>query len=294
MFDINFVIDNALVAIFSKDLFSQSLFLKGGQALRIKEKLSNRFSADIDFSTPEGVTDSDAYFELLREALSTRFYSEGYYLFDFKWVRSPKIPKPESPMFWGGWAVEFKLIENEKRNLPADKLSKQAVIPTGGISPRITLDISEYEYCEAVEKVTVRTTEVGVYSRALLLVEKLRAICQQHPDYKLRTRGVRARDFYDIEQLWQKVIADNTTEEFLDECVALLPKVFEAKLVDIRLLEAICEQGFIDDQEAGWEAVKATVSNKKALAPYEYFVESLKELIRSILPKLIDAQNTPS
>lgn len=277
---IDFVIETSLVAIYSKDLFSDKLYLKGGQALRIKENLTNRFSADMDFSVETNITSDDAFFELMNSTLVSAFYENGYFLFDFKPVRRPRHKREGAPDFWSGWGVEFKLIENAKRNMEKNIMSREALIPKGSNSPKITIDISEYEYCGSVEKVKLQSADIDVYSRTLILVEKIRAICQQHPDYPHKHPEQRSRDYYDIERLWNKVLGEKNPEEFLADCAKHLPNVFGAKEVDLALLDKIFDQEFVDNQRSSWTAIEATVSGK--LENFNYYNDSLKLIVRDI------------
>lgn len=281
--EIYFVIETCLVAIFSKNIFSGHIFLKGGQALRLKENLKSRFSADIDFSSPTPIAEDDVFFDEMKSALSLEFFRHGLCLFDFKHVRRPKRRPDNTPDFWSGWAVEFKLIEDSKRNLDPKARSVQAIIPKGANSPVIEIDISEYEYCGAVEKLKVQGTVINVYSRTLLLLEKIRAICQQHPDYPLKGEGQRARDYYDVERLWSKVLKDGHSDDFLNDCAQHLGKVFAAKKVELVLLQKIFEPDFAELQSADWASVQSTVSEK--LQPFEYYNESLSVLINEILKR---------
>lgn len=286
MLDIDFVIETSLVAIYSNNLLSDQLFLKGGQALRVKEKIKNRFSADIDFSFATEIADQDIYFEMLREALASGFYGSGYYLFDFSYNRKPRFKKEGTPDFWSGWGVEFKLVPNSKRNLSKADLSRSGLVPKGASSPKITLDISEHEYCGSVEKVKVKCTDVNVYSRKLLILEKIRAICQQHPEYPLKSVDQRARDYYDIEQLWVIVLKEENAEVFLEECAKHIKLVFDAKGVNLELLENIFEPAFVELQKNGWKSVQNTVSGK--LESFEYYIETLKFIVSEIKKRLIE------
>jgi predicted nucleotidyltransferase component of viral defense system len=77
------VISICLTALFKEDFFEDSLYLKGGQALRIKEQLKSRFSADIDFSIKEKIEDKDLFFNNLEQALYAEFLGHQIQLFDF-------------------------------------------------------------------------------------------------------------------------------------------------------------------------------------------------------------------
>lgn len=283
MITIDETIEIILISIYSNDLLSGSLFLKGGQALRFKEKLINRFSADADFSTPSKLENVNIFFEALHSSLTVEFHNKGYYLFAFSCTKRPKKLKNTTPEFWSGWGVEFKIIEEEKRNLSIDKLNREALIPEGANSPRLTLDISEYEYCGSIEKIKIsHNIEVNSYSRALLILEKIRAICQQHSHYAHKNSNQRARDYYDIERLWNKAIQETDNQAFLEELKTHLTSVFKTKEVDHNLLKKIFELEFIETQRSGWPQVESTVKGK--IQEFDYYVQTLKIIISLIAP----------
>lgn len=284
--EIDFVIETSLAAIFAKDIFSRSIYLKGGQALRIKENLKNRFSADMDFSSSGSVSNEEAFFEMMLSALSVEFFRLGFYLFDFKYLRRPKFKEDGVPDFWSGWGVEFKLVEESKRNEPIEKIRREALIPMGTQSPKITIDISEYEYCGSVDKVKVKGVDVNVYSRSLLLLEKIRAICQQHPDYPYKDVHQRSRDYYDIESLWSKVLKEGDPELFLNDCAKHIKNVFKAKGVSLDILEKIFVSDFVEVQKSGWGAVEQTVTGK--IQSFDYYNESLSRLVSDIRGRIAE------
>jgi hypothetical protein len=137
--------------------------------------------------------------------------------------------------------------------------------------------VSEYEYCGSIEKIKLEFVEVYTYSRVLLLLEKIRAVCQQHPEYSLKGIDSRGRDFYDIEKLWQKVLREKKTDEFIHDCKIHLPYVFESKQVSQELLIKIFDPDFLEIQKSGWETVKATVS--EGMDSFDYYVETLRDII---------------
>lgn len=282
--EIDFVIETCLVAIFSRDLLAEHMYLKGGQALRVKENIRSRFSADMDFSSDGAISASDVFFEVLKQALTDEFRQSGYSLFDFKATRRPRVRSTNMPDFWSGWAVEFKLIEEAKKDLPIEHRRREALTPSGANSPTISIDISEHEYCGSVEKVKVRRTPVHVYSTVLLLLEKLRAICQQHPEYPYKRADQRSRDYYDIERLWGKVLKSGEAEAFLNEAAKHLINVFKAKDVKIGLLDRIFEPEFVELQRSGWGAVELTVDGD--LKSFDYYNETLFLLTQDIRARI--------
>ncbi len=277
MIDIDSVIETCLIAIYSNDVLNKKLYLKGGQALRIAYDQKTRLSADADFSMEVGIEEADPFFDLLRKSLYSEFSNKKFYLFDFKFTKKPKKNKDGAPDFWRGWEVEFKLITKDKMGDPLDKQRREAIVPEGSESPTIRLDISEFEYCKSIEKIKVKSVEVKVYSQVLIVLEKLRAICQQHPDYKLKsTTADRARDYYDIERIYYKIIQKNGKKDFLLECSKHLKKVFEAKGVDTQIIKSIFDESFVRLQAEGWEAVKATVNMKTD--NFDYYLETLRDI----------------
>lgn len=281
MIHIDQVIQQCLTAIYSNDVLNEKLYLKGGQALRLAHNLKSRFSRDADFSTPSNIEDVDSFFNNLKQCLENEFLISDYSLFDFKYIRKPAQRDNNTPDFWGGWAVEFKLIEKEKALLPITQRRRESIIPEGSESSKILLDISEYEYCGSIEYIKIGSVEIKSYSRVLLVLEKIRAICQQHPDYPhRRTTADRSRDYYDIERLYQKILNDNKEDEFIEEAGKHISDVFKAKGVDVQLLDRIFDPSFYSLQAKGWEATKRTVSQK--VDEFSYYNETLKNIVKML------------
>lgn len=274
------VVETVVEALFSNEVLSPALYLKGGQALRLKEEISSRFSADIDFSTPDRIEPVEIFFEAMRSSLRGAFEKKQLYMFDFKFSKRPKNRDDGVPDFWAGWAVEFKLIELTKKNQFAVELSRSAIVPLGTNSPKIAIDISEHEFCGSHEEFKLGDTRVKVYSRALLILEKIRALCQQHPDYPFKSTDQRSRDYYDIERIWSKALAEDSHVKLIQECRRFIHQVFKAKDVSLELLDKIFDRGFIELQKQGWSTVQATVEG--SLQEFEYYIESLRSLIAEI------------
>ena len=96
---------------------------------------------------------------------------------------------------------------------------------------------------------------VYVYSLEMIAAEKLRAICQQMPEYTvLRTKRPRARDFYDIHQVITEYGIDLTT----DENRSTLAAIFEAKQVPLNQLGEIDKYRNYHSQD--WPSVEASIS----------------------------------
>lgn len=277
------VVETVVEALFSNEVLSPALYLKGGQALRLKEGIISRFSADVDFSTPHRIDPHDIFFDAMRKSLRDAFEKKQLHMFGFKFSQRPKIRHDGTPDFWSGWAVEFKLIDLTKKDLSSAELSRSAMVPLGTNSPKIAIDISEHEFCGSHEEFKLGDTQIKVYSRALLVLEKIRAICQQHPDYIYKSPDQRSRDYYDIERIWSKALSEDSHIKLIDECQKFISQVFKAKGVSMDLLDKIFESGFIELQKQGWSTVQATVDG--SLQDFEYYVESLRTLIAEIKSK---------
>jgi len=267
------VIDISIVGIFSDKYLSDRLVLKGGAALRLMENLDERLSTDMDFSTREAM--DGKLFDRLEKVLARTFKRHKYDVIDFKPMRKPKESR-DRPKWWGGWRCGFKLSQMDKHNLSAERRRKQALIPEGSNSSVVEIEISEYEYCGRVRHKKIKGVRINGYSRPLLVVEKLRAICQQHPSYKYRTKKNRARDLVDIYHLTK----DHRTERFLKECRTELPESFEAKEVDVDFLDALNEEKFSDTLRAGFPQVEDDLKDRPY--PFETYLEYVRDLVNKI------------
>ena len=152
------VIWKILVAIYSHDVLSENMYLKGGQALRFVHGLKSRLSRDSDFSFPDKIEPrKTVFFNYLKSAIKKEFLKNKLYIIDFKPTRKPKIKHTGSPDFWTGWAIEFKLITKEQLNLSKARQSASAIVPEGFLTNKIPIDISEMEYCGSFETIKIKS-----------------------------------------------------------------------------------------------------------------------------------------
>lgn len=270
------VIRECVVAVFSDEILERTLVLKGGTALHLIEKIDVRLSTDIDFSVANQIENPDEYFKHVATALSRHFLTYGYEAFDAEHGRRPKEKAVSKPRFWAGWYFDFKLIDCTYKPKNIEDKRRNALVPDGAAASKIHLEISEYEYCGSVEKVTIDGSCVTSYSSTLLILEKLRALCQQHPDYPYGKRKNRARDYFDIDQLVRK----HRSKELYEEMRRLLPDVFNAKDVSIDLLKKIFDSAFTSFQASHFPSVEATVSGK--VESFEYYLEQLRLLVSDL------------
>lgn len=108
----------------------------------------------------------------------------------------------------------------------------------------------------------------------MILIEKVRALCQTMPKYKEIVSSARqkkrARDLYDIWMICQHFNNLNLTEE-------LFKNIFAAKRVPLAFLdnfEILREQNRED-----WEVVRQTISHDEETKDYDYYFDFVKNLI---------------
>ena len=270
-----------IIAIYSSPRLAKLLILKGGSAMRIFDHLSSRLSFDADFSIEEPLERMTPVIKEMETRLTARFSGLGYDIIDFKFQRKPKAAKKVFPEWWGGWACEFKLVSRRHRGKSLDAKRRYALKPEPSPSPKITIDLSEHDYCGKRRTKTVADSRIQAYSKEMLVLEKLRAICQQHPSYPYRQeRRNRARDFYDIHSL-----TVDTSDTFIRCCRQHVKAVFLAKEVPLRILNALWDdETFIDEFRRGFAQVQDTVHGR--LNEFDAYLEHVRFLIRDIIPEI--------
>ena len=144
----------AIVAMFSDDLLMEKLVLKGGNAIDLVYRIAPRASMDLDFSMP-GEFDKTSLPEIkdrLANAIGRTFEESGYRVFDVEFVERPERVSPEVSSFWGGYVLEFKIIEAVRfGQLEHDQgaLRRNATVVAGNQKRTFRVDISKFEYCDA-------------------------------------------------------------------------------------------------------------------------------------------------
>jgi predicted nucleotidyltransferase component of viral defense system len=249
----------AIIAMFSDDVLMDRLVLKGGNALDIVLQITGRTSTDLDFSIEGDFEDLEDIKRRTERALFDRFDSAGYRIFGFQFGPTPPRRKPGLPDEWGGYRVEFMVLKKEKLEAFIAAGGKEERLHTiaedvigHGKSKKMTIEISHHEYTEGKIEVELDSHLVYVYTPVMIAIEKIRAICQQMPEYGLRGEGTpRARDFYDI----YRICGDKDVHLDSPEAGELLKHMFDAKRVPLKLLGKISETK--DYHEQNWVQVVA-------------------------------------
>ena len=177
-----------IIAMFSDDVLFGKLVLKGGNAISLIYKYGARGSLDVDFSIEGEFDDTQDAAKRIARALSDRFDAAGFVVFDYEFVPRPLIPGPDNPK-WGGYRIKFKIIERDKHRLfdgDPEAVRRNATV-IGPLQQRVfTVDISKWEFCEGKAETQLEEFTIYVYTPPMLAIEKIRAICQQMPEYPIR------------------------------------------------------------------------------------------------------------
>lgn len=266
-----------LIALFSDDELMDALVLKGGNALSMVHQVGSRASVDMDFSMPSPFPDLEKAASQIFATLKREFQATGYVLFDEKFSPKPSTRGKDVPAWWGGYLVEFKLaskaiFDEYRDDLPGLRRRSEELGPQQ--KRKYTIDISQGEFCEGKVRREIDDYAVYVYSLEMIAVEKLRAICQQMPQYAYGNKSARARDFYDIHQIVTENAIDLTVPENLD----LLVSIFAAKQVPLELLSEIHKHR--ETHVLDWPAVVASITG--ARESFDYYFEFVVALVSRI------------
>lgn len=173
--------------------------------------------------------------------------------------------------------VEFKIMEKSKYAGLRDKpkaLPKNAVAVGRNQKRKFRVDISKFEFCEGKIEEDLDGYTIYVYSPEMIVLEKLRAICQQMPEYakKMQTHSAaRARDFFDIYTIIEHCKIDLESSEN----VALLENIFEAKKVPLTLLGRISQ--YKEFHRPDFASVKDTVRPNVELKEFDFYFDYVIE-----------------
>lgn len=270
----------AITALFSDDLLFEHLVLKGGTALSLIYGLTSRTSIDLDFSMSSDFDDLAEAERRMFKAVRDRFEVEGYVVFDERLEPKPRLLGEDTKPWWGGYELRFKLIERQKyeklKHRP-DKLSMSALVTGLGQDRIFTVDLSKYEYVEGSVEREFDHFSIHVYTPEMIVIEKLRAVCQQMEAYEHRGRRyARARDFYDIHTVIKACEIDLATTKNRD----LARHIFNAKRVPLSFLKNLSdERGF---HQTDWPAVISTTHGE--LQPFDFYFDFVLEQVELLKP----------
>lgn len=277
-----------IIGIFSNDIILNHFALKGGNALSIGHNINERASMDIDISMEKDIDSLSISREKLKEILeqniSHALESENLTIIDFKLEDSPK---KTTKKFWGGYRITFKVIDKimQDTNKDINSLRKESISLGKNEKKEMKIDISKYEFIE--DAILVESEDdslIKVYSLKMVVIEKLRAICQQMPEYKEKMNvkvSPRPRDFYDI---YSVIEGNNKLQDDLltSESKKMIKEVFEIKNVPIELLECIKLEETKIFHKKDFGTVEQTVYASNNLEDFDFYYRYVCELVEKL------------
>ena len=99
----------AIAALFSDDVLTDYLVLKGGNALNLVYGITSRSSIDLDFAMAQDFEDSEDARRRLFGALQNRFDAAGYKVFDEKFEPRPDLKGPDEKPWWSELVEEGRI-----------------------------------------------------------------------------------------------------------------------------------------------------------------------------------------
>ncbi len=275
----------AVQAMFSDDDLLEKLVLKGGNAMVLIHRVSARSSVDLDFSLEQDFGDDVAAVRgRIEKLLAETFSADGFHLFDFEMIEKPKAISEDMKHFWGGYEVVFKLATGAVYAEHGGDLNALRLRALNlGRGTRFSIDISRFEYVEDKEPAQLEGYTIYVYSPVMIVCEKLRAICQQMPEYgpiikRGRAGAARPRDFVDIFVLMEKLNLDLGSEK----AHQILRSMFAVKKVPLDFLGKV--PGTFEFHLAGFPAVEATVEPGFDLKDFRFYFDYTLALIDRLKP----------
>ncbi len=281
-----------ITALVSRDELLDRLVLKGGNAVAHTGAAAVRSSLDVDFSIDGSLEELGSIDELrglFEQLLTGAFRAEGLRVFDVALERRPlNLREDLLGDFWGGYQLAFKVLDQETYDrLGDDENRRRQAIEVGPSGRRkFTVDLSKHEFCDDKQLTEIDGYNVYVYSDRMFVCEKIRAICQQMPEYReavmSSSASPRARDFFDVHHVVTTLEVEMDNEEFW----GILRQVFSAKKVPLRLLGKIDEnREFHRDDFA---SVESTVSSEVTLLSFDEYVDFLVEQLTQLEARWVE------
>ena len=273
--------------MFSDDRLMEELVLKGGNALEIAYHASSRASVDLDFSMGEEFESAALLHARIERCLVSAFHDAGFAAFDIHLTERPPGLTDDVRDFWGGYQVEFKLAALDdfaSYGNDVEMLRRHAKILGAKNSTKFTMDISKHEFREQKVTADIEGYTIFVYSPAMIAAEKVRAICQQMPEYgpvvkrSHRPGSARARDFLDIYVVCEQLGVDFSRSDFH----RLIEATFAAKRVPLAFIGEIPR--FREFHRPDFASVMATVKASVELKSFDDYFDYVVERCRLLEP----------
>lgn len=273
-------------ALVSSDELLDQLVLKGGNALDLVYDFTSRSSFDIDFSIENEFEELSTISTLIKKSLEKTFTKYEYQIIDFDFKEKPDGGTSEDLKdFWGGYTLKFKVIETiayQKYKHNPQLLRGHTISINDTQHKTIKVDVSKYEYCSTKLKRELDGQIIFVYSPPMIVIEKLRAICQQMDNYLLLVRSTsksqRAKDFYDIFEIITRYRIDLTTADNIE----LTKNIFSAKKVPLQLIGEI--EKTKEFHESGYPSLVDTINSVNKIESFEFYFDFVVEQAQKLKP----------
>lgn len=262
----------------SADASLNAIVLKGGNAIDLVHDRGTRASIDLDFSIATDFSNLEAVQLILEVNIAKEFRSElKLHVFDFSMIPKPKELSDEVADFWGGYLIEFKLSTEEsfqKYRADIDNLRRNAVPVTVAGQRKFKIEISKYEFCEPKKLYELDGGgSLYAYTEAMIVAEKLRAVCQQMTEYapivmrSNRPGAPRARDFFDIYGLVSPGLVNPDSRDFHE----LVVSTFKVKRVPLAFLKNVNE--YREFHRSDFQKVKDSLKAGEVTEDFDYYFD---------------------
>lgn len=273
-----------IIAVFSDDDLAERLVLKGGNLLDVVYGISTRPSKDIDLSLDGEFPDTEEARAKIEGALQATFAEHGYVVFEVTLREEPSHITEKVRRFWGGYHVHFKVVRQDVFDgfsESRDILRRRAipVLDTG--ATKFPIEISKFEYCDAKQTRMLDGYKIQVYTPAMLVCEKLRAICQQMPEYVAMVQSHqrdRSQDFLDIHTVAEYFRLDFGDAGFHQ----IMKEVFAAKQVPLRLIPSVTQPERVALHREGFQKVRETVRPGSEVRGFDFYLDYLVQKCQAL------------
>lgn len=264
-----------ITSILGDDELGDRLVLKGGNLLQYAYQITTRASKDIDISVDGEFEDFHALESRVRSCLESSFAQADLVVIDFHFREVPAQMSEDMKNFWGGYQCEFKLVDRAMHESSPDIEHVRRNARTMDVETRSTkfkIDFSRHEFCEEKEEFVVGDYTIFGYSPRMFVAEKLRAICQQMPEYgeiihRNRPSASRARDFVDIHLIDEHYGIDFSDPGYHE----VIRNTFAHKKVPVEWIGQIKDT--YGHHELDFESVRSTVQAGYNLQDFRFYFD---------------------
>lgn len=286
-----------IISMFAASDDLMELFaLKGGNALNYIYNVNQRSSIDIDISMENSFEDLDFKLEevesILVKSFERTFEENDLKAFDIKLEKKPQKMDSDKEGFWGGYQLSFKALELDKwqelevkEDTTINDMSRQAIPFNTEFKRKFTVDISRHEYVKEKELKILDDYYIYVYSPLMIVLEKLRALCQQTEEYteiiETHKPRSRAQDFFDIYVILESFSEINLTSK---KSISSLKEIFKIKKVPLSIMGQL--ENYREIHRDSFTAVIDTVFKSDQLKDYDFYFDYVLDKVELITKNL--------